>query len=106
MKLRQRLENLPVGRKLLLALLVLLAAVLLVSNLTFISAAYWISRQSVAPQAMHTLGELFATEELSSRALSSPEAASELLRPGRLCSAARSSDLRPRRQQPCAAAAG
>ena len=80
MKLRQRLENLPVGRKLLLALLVLLAAVLLVSNLTFISAAYWISRQSVAPQAMHTLGELFATEELSSRALSSPEAASELLR--------------------------
>ena len=48
MKLRQRLENLPVGRKLLLALLVLLAAVLLVSNLTFISAAYWISRQSVA----------------------------------------------------------
>lgn len=40
MKLRQRLENLPVGRKLLLALLVLLAAVLLVSNLTFISAAY------------------------------------------------------------------
>ena len=72
MKLRQRLENLPVGRKLLLALLVLLAAVLLVSNLTFISAAYWISRQSVAPQAMHTLGELFATEELSSRARPRP----------------------------------
>jgi len=80
MTLRQRLENLPVGRKLLLALLVLLAAVLLVSNLTFISAAYWISRQSVAPQAMHTLGELFATEELSARALSSPEAASRLLK--------------------------
>lgn len=75
MILRQRLENLPVGRKLLLSLLVLLAAVLLVSNLTFISAAYWISRQSVAPQAMHTLGELFATEELSTRALTSPEAA-------------------------------
>jgi PAS domain S-box-containing protein len=80
MILRQRLENLPVGRKLLLALLVLLAAVLLVSNLTFISAAYWISRQSVAPQAMHTLGELFATEELSTRALTSPEAANSLLR--------------------------
>jgi len=80
MILRQRLENLPVGRKLLLALLVLLAAVLLVSNLTFISAAYWISRQSVAPQAMHTLGELFATEELSARALSSPEAAGKLLK--------------------------
>ena len=33
MTLRQRLENLPVGRKLLIALLVLLAALLLVSNL-------------------------------------------------------------------------
>ena len=79
MTLRQRLENLPVGRKLLLALLVLLAAVLLVSNLTFISAAYWISRQSVAPQAMHTLGALFATPELSERALRSRAAANELL---------------------------
>ena len=79
MTLRQRLENLPVGRKLLIALLVLLAALLLVSNLTFISAAYWISRQSVAPQAMHTLGELFATPELSDRALQSKAAADELL---------------------------
>jgi len=79
MTLRQRLENLPVGRKLLIALLVLLAAVLLVSNLAFISAAYWISRQSVAPQAMHTLGALFATPELSARALASEEAANELL---------------------------
>ncbi len=79
MTLRQRLENLPVGRKLLLALLVLLAAVLLVSNLAFISAAYWISRQSVAPQAMHTLGALFATPELSNRALKSDAAADELL---------------------------
>ena len=79
MTLRQRLENLPVGRKLLIALLVLLAAVLLVSNLAFISAAYWISRQSVAPQAMHTLGALLATPELSNRALESEAAASELL---------------------------
>ena len=79
MTLRQRLENLPVGRKLLLALLVLLAAVLLVSNLAFISAAYWISRQSVAPQAMHTLGALLATPELSDRALESATAADELL---------------------------
>ncbi len=79
MTLRQRLENLPVGRKLLIALLVLLAAVLLVSNLAFISAAYWISRQSVAPQAMHTLGALFATPELSNRALESEAAADELL---------------------------
>ncbi|MCQ4281251.1 ATP-binding protein [Pseudomonas stutzeri] len=79
MTLRQRLENLPVGRKLLIALLVLLATLLLVSNLTFISAAYWISRQSVAPQAMHTLGALFATPELSNRALESKAAADELL---------------------------
>ena len=79
MTLRQRLENLPVGRKLLIAPLVLLAAVLLVSNLTFISAAYWISRQSVAPQAMHTLGALFATPELSRQALASEAAANELL---------------------------
>ena len=79
MTLRQRLENLPVGRKLLIALLVLLAAVLLVSNLAFISAAYWISRQSVAPQAMHTLGALLATPELSNRALASETAANELL---------------------------
>lgn len=79
MNLRQQLENLPVGRKLLVAMLVLLAAVLLVSNLAFISAAYWISRQSVAPQAMHTLGELIATEELSSKALASEASASALL---------------------------
>jgi PAS domain S-box-containing protein len=79
MTLRQRLENLPVGRKLLTALLVLLAAVLLVSNLAFITAAYWISQQSVAPQAMHTLGALFATPELSRKALESESAANELL---------------------------
>lgn len=79
MTLRQRLENLPVGRKLLIAPLVLLAAVLLVSNLTFISAAYWISRQSVAPQAMHTLGALFATPELSQQALESEATANALL---------------------------
>ena len=79
MNLRQQLENLPVGRKLLFAMLVLLAAVLLVSNLAFISAAYWISRQSVAPQAMHTLGELLATEELSGRALASEASANALL---------------------------
>lgn len=79
MTLRQRLENLPVGRKLLIAPLVLLAAVLLVSNLTFISAAYWISRQSVAPQAMHTLGALLSTPELSQQALESQATANALL---------------------------
>ncbi len=46
MPLRQRLENLPVGQKLLAALLVLLTTVLLVANLTFISAAYYISRKA------------------------------------------------------------
>lgn len=79
MSLRQYLENLPVDRKLLSVVLILLAAVLLVSNLAFISAAYWISRQSVAPQAMHTLGELLATPELSRNALASPASADALL---------------------------
>ncbi|MGL4316855.1 MAG: ATP-binding protein [Pseudomonas sp.] len=78
--MRQRLDNLPVGRKLLAALLVLLATVLLVANLAFISAAYWISQESVAPQALHTLGRLVATPELSRHALSSPQAAQSLLR--------------------------
>ena len=55
MPLRQRLENLPVGQKLLAALLVLLATVLVVANLTFITAAYWISHESTAPQALQTL---------------------------------------------------
>ncbi|MCS9354213.1 hypothetical protein N1E59_18635, partial [Pseudomonas aeruginosa] len=45
MNLRQRLDNLPVGQKLLAALLILLATVLLVANLAFISAAYWISQE-------------------------------------------------------------
>lgn len=80
MNLRQQLENLPVGRKLLVAMLVLLAAVLLVSNLAFISAAYWISRQSVAPQAMHTLGKLIATDDLSHKALASKTSANTLLK--------------------------
>lgn len=80
MSLRQRLENLPVGRKLLVALLVLLAAVLLVANLAFISAAYWISQQSMAPQALHSLGRLIASPALSAEALSSATAAEVLLK--------------------------
>jgi PAS domain S-box-containing protein len=80
MSLRQRLENLPVGRKLLAALLALLATVLLVANLAFISAAYWISQESVAPQALHTLGRLIASPELSLEALSSASAAETLLK--------------------------
>ncbi|WP_372874140.1 ATP-binding protein [Pseudomonas sp.] len=79
MRLRQRLENLSVGRKLLAALLVLLAAVLLMANLAFISAAYWISQQSVAPQALHTLSRLIASPALAQEALSSASAAQALL---------------------------
>ncbi|WP_374440210.1 sensor histidine kinase [Pseudomonas panipatensis] len=79
MNLRQRLENLPVGQKILAALLVLLATVLLVANLAFISAAYWISQDSVAPQALQTIGRLIANPALSEPALSSPEQASALL---------------------------
>ncbi|MBD9482369.1 PAS domain-containing protein [Pseudomonas sp. PDM14] len=78
-RLRQRLDNLPVGRKLLAALLALLATVLLVANLAFISAAYWISQDSVAPQALHTLGRLIATPALSASVLNSPDAAEDLL---------------------------
>jgi PAS domain S-box-containing protein len=77
--LRQRLENLPVGRKLLAALLVLLATVLLVANLAFISAAYWISQESMAPQTLNTIGRLIAIPELAKEAMESPAAARALL---------------------------
>ncbi|WP_300729286.1 ATP-binding protein [Pseudomonas sp.] len=79
MPLRQRLENLPVGQKLLAALLVLLATVLLVANLTFISVAYWISHESTAPQALQTLGQLASRPELMVQALDSPQNAKALL---------------------------
>ncbi|WP_374287047.1 ATP-binding protein [Pseudomonas fluvialis] len=78
-KLRQRLDNLPVGHKLLAALLVLLLAVLLLANLAFISAAYWISRESLTPQSLHTLARLIASPALSQQALSSPQAAQAVL---------------------------
>ncbi|QRY82394.1 PAS domain-containing protein [Pseudomonas sp. PDNC002] len=80
MNLRQRLEDLPVGQKVLAALLVLLATVLLVANLAFISAAYWISQDSVAPQALQTIGRLIANPALSEPALASPTQAQVLLR--------------------------
>ncbi|WPO99168.1 ATP-binding protein [Pseudomonas sp. HR96] len=79
MPLRQRLENLPVGQKLLAALLVLLATVLLVANLTFISAAYWISQESMAPQALQTIGRLLNNPSLTQQALQSPSKAQALL---------------------------
>ncbi|PSS56621.1 ATP-binding protein [Pseudomonas sp. BBP2017] len=80
MTLRERLENLPVGQKLLAALLVLLITILLVANLTFISAAYWISQESMAPQALQTIGRLVANPQLASQAADSPESAKALLK--------------------------
>ncbi|WP_339547896.1 ATP-binding protein [Pseudomonas sp. RA_35y_Pfl2_P32] len=79
MPLRQRLENLPVGQKLLAALLVLLITVLLVANLIFISAAYWISQESMAPQALQTIGRLVANPSIASQALNSPADGEKLL---------------------------
>lgn len=79
MPLRQRLENLPVGQKLLAALLVLLTTVLLVANLTFISAAYWISQESMAPQALQAIGRLVSNPALAAQALNSPANADALL---------------------------
>ncbi|MBC2382074.1 PAS domain-containing protein [Pseudomonas sp. WS 5106] len=79
MPLRQRLENLPVGQKLLAALLVLLTTVLLVANLTFISAAYWISQESMAPQALQAIGRLVSNPALAVEALESPAKADALL---------------------------
>ncbi|MBV7523874.1 MULTISPECIES: sensor histidine kinase [Pseudomonas] len=79
MPLRQRLENLPVGQKLLAALLVLMVTVLLVANLTFISAAYYISQESMAPQALQTIGRLISNPTLASEALASPQSAERLL---------------------------
>ncbi|MBE8591180.1 PAS domain-containing protein [Pseudomonas sp. MAFF 301449] len=79
MPLRQRLENLPVGQKLLAALLVLLTTVLLVANLTFISAAYWISQESMAPQALQAIGRLVSNPALAAEALESPANADALL---------------------------
>ncbi len=79
LNLRKRLEDLPVGQKILAALLVLLATVMLVANLAFISAAYWISQDSVAPQALQTIGRLIANPALSEPALNSPTQAQVLL---------------------------
>lgn len=80
MPLRQRLENLPVGQKLLAALLVLMVTVLVVANLTFITAAYWISHESMAPQAMQTIGKLVSQPQLAQRAAIDADAANALLR--------------------------
>ena len=76
---QQRLEQLSVGHKLLLALIVLLAASLLAANLAFMTAGYWISRHSRVPQNLQTLARLIATPELSHQALTDPQAAQTLL---------------------------
>lgn len=80
MHLRERLENLPVGQKLLAALLVLLTTVLLVANLTFISAAYWISQENMAPQALQTIGRLISNPGIAQQALDSEASAKALLK--------------------------
>ena len=79
MTMRQKLDNLPVGQKLLAALLVLLAATLLMANLAFISAAYWISQENMTPKALQTFGRIVASPPLSQAALASPKAATDLL---------------------------
>ncbi|TRX76441.1 sensor histidine kinase [Pseudomonas mangiferae] len=80
MRVRHSLDNLPVGQKLLVAVLALLTTVLLVANLAFICAAYWISQETMAPQALQTLGRLIASPSLSREALASPAAAEEVLK--------------------------
>ncbi|MNO72988.1 Wide host range VirA protein [compost metagenome] len=57
----------------------LLTTVLLVANLTFISAAYYISQESMAPQALQTIGRLVSNPSLVSEALQSPQSAQRLL---------------------------
>ncbi|MCJ8169850.1 sensor histidine kinase [Atopomonas sediminilitoris] len=77
---RPFLYDLPVGHKILAGLLVLLLSTLLIANLAFISAAYWITQESMAPSAMRTLGQVFASPALSAEALASPAAAEQALK--------------------------
>lgn len=79
MSQRLTLANLSVGQKLLTALLGLLAAVLLVVNLVFVSASYWIAQQSVDPQALQSIGNLLSNPALSQQALASADSAQLLL---------------------------
>lgn len=75
------LEDLPVDRKLFIALLVLLVTIVVIANLVFISASYWITRQIITPQALHSLARLYANPQMSQQMLSSQEMAGDLLRP-------------------------
>ncbi|MBX9755372.1 MAG: HAMP domain-containing protein [Pseudomonadaceae bacterium] len=79
MSKRLTLANLSIGQKMLAALLGLLAAVLLVVNVVFVSAAYWIAQQSIDPQALQSIGRLVATPAISRPALASEVSANTLL---------------------------
>lgn len=78
-RLHNFLKNLPVSRKLIAALFVLLFTVITISNLAFITASYWITLQSMAPQGLRTLGNLYATPALSHQLLNSPDMANKAL---------------------------
>lgn len=78
-KLHNFLKNLPVSRKLMAALFVLLITIIVISNLAFITASYWITLQSMAPQGLRTLGNLYATPTLSHQLLNSTDTANEAL---------------------------
>ncbi len=78
-KLHNFLKNLPVSRKLMAALFVLLITIIVISNLAFITASYWITLQSMASQGLRTLGNLYATPTLSHQLLNSTDTANEAL---------------------------
>ncbi len=61
------------------ALFVLLITIIVISNLAFITASYWITLQSMASQGLRTLGNLYATPTLSHQLLNSTDTANEAL---------------------------
>lgn len=78
-KLHQFIKKLPVRHKLMAALFVLLITILTISNFAFITASYWITQQSMAPNGLKKLGNLYATPVLSSQLLSSQTEAKKAL---------------------------
>lgn len=79
-KLHYFLKNLPVGHKLLAALSVLLITIIAITSLTFISAAYWITQQSLSPDRLRALGGFYANPTLSRQLLSSSNEANTALK--------------------------
>lgn len=61
------------------ALFVLLITIIVISNLAFITASYWITLQSMASKGLRTLGNLYATPTLSHQLLNSTDTANEAL---------------------------